>query len=1176
MEEVVKRRSKIARSIAILSFPVISLVFLGLGASTASAQVLYGSIVGTVTDQSSAVVPNALVKATNRSTGLERQVAADSTGNYSIPNLLEGVYELSISASGFKPLTQTDVNVRINNVTHLDIKLEIGKVTESITVGASSAGLLQTTKADVNTNLESQAIENLPLSGYRNFQSLVNLVPGATPGRFQNAVIDTPQRDLSTNVNGQERGANNTRVDGAANILVTMPHHMVYVPPVESIQEVSISTNNFDAEQGITGGAAVTVSTKSGTNEFHGSAFAYHANNATRAFLWDENRAGVTKKPKGIRNFDGGSIGGPIRKNKLFFFFDWEGTFERVGRSSLFSTPTDDFRSGDFSRMLGSQILDARGNPILVPTTEGGSAPLREGMIFDPFTGNEDGTGRSVLSSGGRLNVIPAARLNSAMTKLLGLVPRPNQGGDLNNYFNLGTQRLNRNNIDAKVNWNRNEQHQIWFKYSNMNALVNGEFGLGEAGGDCLCDGGVGAGHTLVQLATIGHTYTLSSNFVIDGTFGWTRFGQNVQSPDLGVNFGSDTLGIPGTNGPDPRESGMPAFYLTDYSNLGNTEGWNPLYRNDQSITFNTNASWMKGKHEIRFGVDYLHHLMNHWQPELGSGPRGAFTFEPGVTALNPSAIEEAVGFQGDTPSFENSWNSLAGFLLGTPTAAGKSSQFIKMDSKEDVYGLFVRDRWRVSPKLTLSLGLRWELYPNRTRSNGLGIESYDPITNEALIGGRGSVPRDSGVGFSKKLFAPRIGFAYQVMNSTVIRSGYGITYHSHPWGAQALRGWFPLTIAADFSGVNGFQPVTTDPNYIAAGVPNQPLGRSVGILPICCPDISSGRIPLPSAIETGYPVANRELRRGYIQSWNLIVEHKLPGEFVTSIGYVGTASVNGFAFLDINASQIPGSGNDGRPLFAKFGRTATTREWDGRTHSIYHSLQTAVNRRFTGGLLLKASYTYSHAIDTADYSDWTEFRWNALNVFDRNRATASFNIPHNFQIGAVYDLPFGAGRAFAQRGVAGAVLGGWQLNSIFAAYQGRPFTLTASDATLNMPGNLQTPDQIKAEVSKVGKVGDDGTWFDVSAFARPTGARFGTVGRNTMRGPGVVNLDLSLFRTFKLTERFDLQVRAESFNISNTPHFSNPTASINSSNFGKILSTQNSDAMGRSREFRFGLRLGF
>jgi hypothetical protein len=699
---------------------------MGLGASAATAQVLYGSIAGTVTDQANAVVPKAAVTATNASTGLSRQATSDDSGYYSIPNLPEGNYDLSVTMTGFKPTTQKGVRVLINNTSRIDVRLEVGAVTDSVTVEASAA-LLQTTKADVNVNLESRAIGNLPLSGYRNFQSLVNLVPGATPVRFQNAVIDTPQRDFTTNVNGQDRGNNNTRVDGAPNILVTMPHHMVYVPPVESIEEVNISTNNFEAEQGMTGGAAVTVSTKSGTNQFHGSAFAMNSNGALRAFTWDENRAGVTKKPKGIRNIDGGSLGGPIVRNKLFFFGDWEGTFERVGRSALFSVPTDDFRAGDFSRQLGAPVMDSRGNPILVNTTEGGTTQLRQGMVFDPYSGNLDGTGRSVFSSNGRLNVIPASRLNAATAKLLALVPRPNQAGDTNNYFNIGTQRFNRNNADGKVNWNRNVKHQIWGKYSIMEALVHGDFGLGAAGGGCLCDGGVGDGHTRVQIAGIGTTYTVSPNFLVDGTLGWTRFGQYVKSPDLGTNFGSDVMGIPGTNGTDPRESGMPAFSFGDYSPLGNTEGWNPVWRNDQSYTFNTNASWLKGAHEIRFGFDFMHHLMNHWQPELGSGPRGAFSFGNGVTALNTSALASSVGFQGSTPSFENSWNGLAGFLLGTPTSSGKSPQNIKMDSLENQYALYVRDRWRLTPWLTLNLGLSGSFTPTARARRGWALNPTTP-----------------------------------------------------------------------------------------------------------------------------------------------------------------------------------------------------------------------------------------------------------------------------------------------------------------------------------------------------------------------------------------------------------------------------------------------------------------
>jgi hypothetical protein len=317
-------------------------------------------------------------------------------------------------------------------------------------------------------------------------------------------------------------------------------------------------------------------------------------------------------------------------------------------------------------------------------------------------------------------------------------------------------------------------------------------------------------------------------------------------------------------------------------------------------------------------------------------------------------------------------------------------------------------------------------------------------------------------------------------------------------------------------------------------------------------------------------------LHRGYIQSWNLVVERKLPAQLVATLGYVGSASVRGFAFLDINASQIPGSGNDGRPLFAKFGRTTTTREWDGRTHSNYHSLQASLNRRFTGGLLIKSAYTFSKAIDEATYSDWTEFTWNAVSQMHRNRALASHDVPQNFQLGVLYELPFGVGKPWATTGTSAAILGGWQLNGLFAAYSGRPFTLTASGSSLNMPGNQQTPDQVKDNVEILGLVGGDGTYFDTTAFKRVTEVRFGNVGRNTMRGPGVANLDLSLFRTFKLGPQYNLQFRAEAFNATNTPHFSNPNGNVNSSNFGKVLSTQTAYATGRSREFRFGLRFSF
>jgi len=1135
-----------------------------------NAQVLYGSVVGTVTDPTGAVVPGVTVVVTNTQTGQTREGMTDAAGNYVIPNLQEGTYDLSVKMTGFRNHLEKGIPVTINTVRRANVSLQVGQVSDTVTVEASAA-VLQTTKADVAVNIEAKAVENLPLGGYRNYQSLMNLVPGATPTGLQNAVTDTPGRSLTTNVNGQDRGANNTRLDGAADILVTMPHHAVYVPPVESVETVNISTNNFDAEQGITGGAAVTVATKSGTNDFHGSLFGMHDNSALRAYRWQENR-NHQSKPNTIRNMDGASISGPIVKNKLFFFGDWEGTFERVGYGAVASVFPNDFRSGDFSRMLGSTILDAKGNQILIPTTEGGTTALREGMVFDTFSGNPDGTGRKVFSSAGKVNVMPAARMNAPMQKLLALIPAPNiaGAGDTNNYYTSGGQRLNRNNFDVKINWNRNEKNQIWAKYSIMKALVTCGFSLGKAGGPGSCSGGgLGEGKTQVQLATIGTTYTVSPTFLVDATLGWTRFGQEVVPPDLGSNFGLDVLGIPGTNGPDPRESGMPAFYISGYTNLGNAEGWNPLQRNDQSYTLSLNANKIKGNHDIRFGLDLMHHLMNHWQPELGEGPRGAFDFAGGTTALNPDALDSSVGFKSGTPSFENDWNGVASFLLGASDYTGKSSQYIKMDSHENTWALYVRDRWRLTPKLTLNLGLRWELYPTRFRSQGMGVESYDVNTNDVLIGGWPGVPQDNGVGFSKKLFAPRFGFAYQAYKNTVVRGGYGITYHSHPWGAQALRGFYPLTIVGTYSGLP-YQPITTDPNYVKAGIPNAPLSSKVGILSICCPDRSKGRQQLPLAAIMGYPDANKEMKRGYIQSWNLIVEHKLPGELVTSVGYVGTHSVNGFGFRQLNVAQLPGSGEDGQPLYAKFGRTGDTMLWNGQYDSNYHSLQVTLNRRFTGGLFIKGAYTYSHAIGEAEYSDWTEPRWSAPIAFSRNRASTAFNRPHMLQMAYVYELPFGVGKKWAQDGATKAILGGWQINGIFSAVQGGQYTLSASGSSLNMPGFSQTPDQVKNDVAVQGGLGDT-AYFDTSAFARVTAVKFGNVGRNTMRGPARMNMDFSLFRKFKVTEKVGTEFRVETFNITNTPHFGNPNGSITSSNFGKITSDANDP-----RSFRFGLRIVF
>jgi len=525
----------------------------------ADAQVLYGSVTGTVTDQSGAGVPKAHVVVTNHGTGVKREADADDTGHYTITDVPPGEYDLKVTASGFKPLTQTNLAVAANTLSNGDAKLQVGAVSEQVTVEASAV-TLQTEKTDLHTELTEKAILDMPLNQYRNYQTLINLVPGATPGVFQNAIADTPERALSTNINGTNRNNNNTRVDGATDVFVWLPHHTVYVPPAETIQEVNISTNNFDPEQGMTGGAAITVITKSGTNQFHGVLFEYHEDQALRARQFFETAANSPRKGKSILNDLGGTFGGPVKKDKLFFFGSYNGTFERDNRQvstgpqpGIQSVPTAALRAGDFS----------------------GTGTI----IYDPSTGNADGTGRTPFPNQAAIPISPIA------AKILALIPLPNLAGDTANYFSSATQRLTRHNFDTKVDWNRTSKHSIFAKYSAMKSVFHGEPSLGDAIGDCACDGGLGDFHSFVQLVTVGHTLTLSPTLVVDGNVGFTRMSEYGQTPDFGTNIGSDVLGIPGTNnGSDLRSSGMPYFAISGWAHLGNPEGWNPAFRNEHRV----------------------------------------------------------------------------------------------------------------------------------------------------------------------------------------------------------------------------------------------------------------------------------------------------------------------------------------------------------------------------------------------------------------------------------------------------------------------------------------------------------------------------------------------------------------------------------------------------------------
>ncbi len=1094
--------------------------------SAAGAQVLYGSIVGNVQDSSGATLPGATVTITSRETNLARTAVTNETGAYSFTNVQAGTYDVKVTLQGFKESLKTGVPVTVNTVSRVDAALEIGQLSETITVQSESQ-LLQTDKADTHTEIRSDEITELPLQQNRNYQTLINLVPGATPARTQNSEVDTPGRALTTNVNGLNRNNNGTKTDGATNVNIWLPHHTMLVSPAETVDTVNVSTSNFDAEQGMAGGAAITVITKSGTNEFKGSAFEFYNNEGMNASPYFS-----TEKKDSSAHITGATLGGPLAKNKLFFFGSWEGQYQKTANQGFFNVPPSALRAGDFSQAYNSD----------------GSLQV----IYDPFSGNVDGTGRTPFPG----NRIPSNLLDPIAGEIQDLFPPPNLAGSAGanvggasttrNYVQDENRKFNRNNYDLKVNWNLSPQAQVWGKYSRMGATVDSpQFYLGYP--DTL------TGDTTVNQYTFGTTWTLNPTTVFDATYGISKMNHESTAGDAGLgNFGLDKLGIHGTNGGanfsnDPRYAGMPSFF-TGFSTVGNNDGWAPVTRDERTYALAANMTKLRGAHEFRVGYSLNRLRMDHWQPELGYGPRGNFQFAGDATALNGGA------------QTSNFYNTYAAFLMGLASRGSESVQNEVMTTREWQHGLYGRDRWQVNNKLTLDLGLRYEYYPLMQRADR-GIEQVDLDTLNVRLGGLGGNPTDLGIKVSKTLFAPRLGAIYRLNDKTVFRTGYGITYNPLPF-SRPLRGFYPLTISGNFSTTNPFGYETT---------------LTKGIEDIAGPDLSSGNIPLPKTYDMRTPAD--DVSRGRIQSWNVAVERRLPYDLSVDTAYVGTHSTGGFADLDVNASTTPGCGFDCQP-YSKFGRSIPLNLWGPRTRTNYHSLQVAVNRPFKNGVLLKGAYTLSRAKNETDDDGWAGLNWNAPSQLSRNYALAGYDRPHVFQMAFVYELPYKTTTSGGSR-VAKAVLGDWQLNGIYSAYSGTPFTITASGADVNMPGSTQTAN-LNGSYTVLDKHGDAGTYFDTSVFSQPRGVTFGNTGRNQFRGPGAWNLDFSLFRAFPImggTKR--IEFRSEFFNLLNHPNWGNPAdenLNVNSASFGQTytVGTGARDAGTGERQIRFGLRFQF
>ncbi len=1104
-----------------------------LAAPPVAAQLLYGSIVGNVKDASDAAVPGANVTVTHKDTNQSRSTTTNEAGGYSFPTIQTGTYELKVTKEGFRAFTQSEVLVTINSIIRTDVGLQVGTVTESVVV-TGAAAILQTDRSEVRAEITSTTFQNLPVPLGRNYQQIFKTIPGFRPPTNAHSVPTNPARALTFNVNGVSYSINNTRIDGASSISPWLPHATAFVPTLEAIDTVNIVTNSFDAEQGLAGGAAINVQIRGGSNDLKASAFEYYTGNPLKAkpfFLPVGQR-----KPKLVNNEFGGTLGGPIKHDKLFYFMSYEGTYNREFASRFGTVPTPGMRRGDMSE-----------------------SPR---PVFDPRTGTADGSGRTPFAG----NIVPAARQSPIIRKLIDLTPQPNLGGLSDNYFATGGYIFDRHRADTKVNWNASSKFTMFSRFSILHYDMNNPEMFGAVGGPEISGAGgnpgTGTGNTFSL--TVAGTYIFGPTLIMDSYFGWTRMDTSVEQSRLDEKLGLEFLGIPGTNGTRRFEGGWPQFAVGGFTNLGINNAFMPYFRRDPQFQYVANMNWTKGTHEVRFGFDFYLNGMNHLQPEAtgaSHGAQGGFNFGGGPTTL--------VG--GLTA---NQYNNYATFLLGLPTNIGKITQVPdEYNTRQWNYSFYLRDRWNASRKLTVSYGLRWEFIPFPTRADR-GLEKYDAVNNKMLICGVGQVPTNCGVEVSKKMFAPRVGFAYRMTDTFVIRAGYGITYD--PFSLQRpLRTNYPVLLIQNIPAPNSFAWA----GEIANGIP-----RAV------VPQFGNGIIDIP----TTYAVVTtpEKFRRGYIQSWNFTIQKQLPHGFTGQAGYVATRSTRQLGYVNINAGQVIGADRDGQPLFPRFGRTAETTLITpfGTTH--YDSLQATLERRFSHGLSMQTAYTWSKVIGFNDNSD-SGPAVHAIPYFLRNRVVRGYDRAHNFQVTNIWELPFGKGKKFAATGNwVSAVLGGWQVNNLISLYSGTPFSV-GSSAPLRMPGASQTADQVNPVVKILGGAGRGQSYFDPFAFAAgPTGRgqeRFGNTGHNILRGPGLVNWDFGAFRKFRLSERFGLEFRMESFNFSNTPHFNNPGSNVSSfdpqitdplrryNGYTEITSTA---GLGRDgideRQIRFGLRLSF
>jgi hypothetical protein len=983
------------------------------------------------------------------------------------------------------------------------------------------------------------------ISSNRNFQSLLNLVPGVAPVTEQHSQFFNAASSLQTEVNGQMRQGNNFMIEGTDDNERT-GLLQIYIPPIEAIQTVDVSLTNHDPEMGRASGAVVNVILKSGSNDFHGAAYEFLQNSDFNARSFFNASVGHL-----AYNYVGGNLGGPIRKNKMFFFGDYLRVMDHEGNTNLVTIPPNPWRSGNLSTAA---------------TT-----------IYDPATGNPlDGSGRTPFPG----NIIPAARINSVSTAILNLIPGTNENYNIasptNNYFALLPYQKTTDSFDVKVDDNLTDNDRLSGRMSYAKAVVFQAPLFGIAGGDGPGTAFMGTGTQRTYSGGLNYDRIVTPTLVAEFRLGVSYYNNIAVSSDYGQ---SDTtaIGIPGVN-ISPFTSGFVSMSLGDgiSSPMTGYSASLPWVRSEANVDFVNTWTKTHGNHTIKWGID-LKRVRDNLLQDQTFGARGIYYFGNEQTALcTPITVNSTTGLANScTSSKLGVANDVASFLLDVPYELGRDVNTYFPGIRAWEFFGFGGDRWQVSPKLTVDLGLRWEFYPPAVGPFPGSLSNYNPTNNDLVIAGVGGNPANLGMKTRYKYFAPRLGLAYRINEQTVVRSGFGISYT--PFSDNSYAYNYPVRSNNEYLDVGD--------GYATALLPNgSPATFQQGFpAPVPVPVPSNGILPAVGSTllsQSEFDI-NVNYKNPSVYTWNLAVQRALPAKFSLDLAYIGLHGVDTVAEFNENTSTTAlGGGTAGQPLNILFGKTAASNQfWDGFSSS-YNALQVKLDRH-SATFNVTTAFTYGKGMDFQTGDDGGLDWYIGAN---RNYARTDWDRTLTFVQSYVYALPFGPGRSHLKSGPASYVLGGWQLAGVLTLMTGAPNitntdTITASGSSLNTPGETQTANQV-APLQILHGINVGNPWFSTSSFSQPTGVTFGDTGRNIFSGPGFFAVNLSLFKNIQIHERYNLQLRLESFNTTNTPEFANPQTNLTNSNYGYVTATLGSgtgvNGTGGGRAVQLGCRFTF